>query len=112
LLIFEFDPAKEAGNLAKHGLSLATAADLDWDAALVWLDERVDYGEPRQVALARKADVVFSVAFVDRGEIRRVISLRRANKREIRHYVESSQAPEDTDAIRRGGPADNSSSPA
>jgi uncharacterized DUF497 family protein len=31
----EFDPAKDASNLDKHGLSLAMAAGLDWDASLV-----------------------------------------------------------------------------
>jgi hypothetical protein len=29
-----FDPEKDAINLSKHGVSLAAAADLDWDAAL------------------------------------------------------------------------------
>ncbi len=107
MLIVNFDPSKEARNLAKHGLSLSMAAELDWDTALVWLDDRFDYGEPRQIALAHKGDVVFSVAFVDRDGFRRVISLRRANKREIRHYAESSQASEIQDADRRGGPPDH-----
>ena len=39
----EFDPTKDASNQQKHGVSLALAADLDWDAALVWIDERFDY---------------------------------------------------------------------
>ena len=43
----EFDSAKDASNLEKHGLSLALAVELDWDAALVWVDERYDYGELR-----------------------------------------------------------------
>jgi len=42
-----FDPAKDAVNLAKHGLSLALAADLEWDSAMVWVDDRKDYGEAR-----------------------------------------------------------------
>nr|WP_235923244.1 BrnT family toxin [Candidatus Chlorobium masyuteum] len=29
------------------------------------------------------------MAFVDRGDVRRVISLRRANRREVKHYVEN-----------------------
>ena len=32
----EFDPVKDAANQAKHGVSLAMAGDLDWEAALVW----------------------------------------------------------------------------
>lgn len=86
----EYDPIKDAVNLGKHGLSLALAAELDWDAALVWIDERLDYGERRMIALAPKTDVLFYVAFVDRGTARRIISLRRANRREVKHYVQSS----------------------
>jgi uncharacterized DUF497 family protein len=44
---FDFDPGKDATNLGKHGLSLAAAAELSWEAALVWLDDRADYGEAR-----------------------------------------------------------------
>lgn len=47
---FDFDPGKDAANLSKHGLSLAAAAELSWDAALVWIDNRTDYGEVRMVA--------------------------------------------------------------
>jgi uncharacterized protein len=41
----EFDPAKDAINQAKHGLSLALASTLESDDALVWVDERHDHGE-------------------------------------------------------------------
>jgi uncharacterized protein len=85
----EFDPAKDASNLEKHGLSLALAAELDWDASLVWVDERYDYGELRMIALAPDTRILYCVAFVDRGETRRIISLRRANRREVKHYVQS-----------------------
>ena len=61
----EFDPAKDAANLAKHGVSLALARELDWEAALVWVDDRFEY-----------------------GEVRRIISLRRANRREVKRYVQ------------------------
>ena len=87
----DFDPVKEARNLEKHGLSLALAVELDWDAALVWVDERQEYGEVRMIALAPKTGVLYYVAFVDRGTVRRVISLRRANRREVKHYVQSSK---------------------
>ena len=85
----EFDPAKDTGNQAKHGVSLALAAELDWEAALVWVDDRFEYAELRMIALAPKTDVLYYVAFVDRGNVRRIISLRRANRREVKHYVES-----------------------
>lgn len=85
---FEFDPIKNASNQIKHGLSLAMAVELDWEAALVWVDDRFDYKETRMVALALQTDILYCVAFVDRGAARRIISLRRANRREVKHYVE------------------------
>jgi uncharacterized DUF497 family protein len=85
----EFDPDKDRVNQAKHGVSLVVAVDLDWDAALVWVDDRFEYSETRMIALAPKTQILYYVAFVDRGEVRRVISLRRANRREVKHYVQS-----------------------
>jgi uncharacterized protein len=76
-------------NQKKHGVSLSVAGELDWEAALLWMDDRVEYGEMRMIALAPKTEILYYVAFVDRGEARRVISLRRANRREVKHYVEN-----------------------
>lgn len=85
----EFDPIKDVANQAKHGVSLSLAFALDWDAAWVWVDERFEYSEARMIALAPETNVLYYVAFVDRGEVRRIISLRRANRREVKHYVEN-----------------------
>ena len=85
----EFDPTKDAANKAKHGMSLSIAGELDWESALVWVDDRFEYNEIRMIALAPKTAILYYVAFVDRGEVRRIISLRRANRREVKHYVES-----------------------
>jgi uncharacterized DUF497 family protein len=85
----EFDPVKDVANQAKHGVSLSMAVDLDWEAALVGVDERFEYDESRMIALAPQTEILYYVAFVDRGEVRRVISLRRANRREVKHYVEN-----------------------
>lgn len=85
----EFDPAKDAENLKHHGVSLALAGELDWDAALVWVDDRFEYAELRMIALAPKTNTLYYAAFVDRGAVRRIISLRRANRREVKFYVEN-----------------------
>ena len=95
---FDFDPVKDRLNTEKHGLSLALAASLDWDEALLWLDERRDYGENRVLALAPKTGILYYVAFVDRDEVRRVISLRRANRREVKRYVQASEEDSDSNA--------------
>lgn len=78
-----FDPAKDAANVDKHGVSLALAARLAWDAALIWPDVRRPYGELRECALALLGERLYFAAFVDRADGRRVISLRKANNREI-----------------------------
>lgn len=85
----EFDPAKDELNRVKHGVSLALASELDWDAALVWVDDRFGYSEMRMVALAPKTQTLYYVAFVERGTTHRIISLRRATRREAKHYVEN-----------------------
>ena len=87
----EFDPVKDASNQLKHGVSLALAAELEWSAAWVWVDERFEYSEVRMIALAPKTAILYYVAFVDRGDVRRIISLRRANRREVKHYVENNE---------------------
>jgi uncharacterized DUF497 family protein len=87
----EFDPTKDAINQLKHSVSLAMAAELDWDAAWVWVDDRFDYREMRMIALAPKTEILYCVAFVDRGDVRRIISLRRANRREVKHYVNNDE---------------------
>ena len=78
---------------------MAAAAELSWDAALAWIDDRADYGEVRMVALAPLGDVLYFVAFVDREPARRIISLRRVNRREVSHYVKAikEHQPEDAD---------------
>ena len=81
-----FDPAKDASNRAKHGVSLDEAARLDWDRALVKPDSRADYGEPRQIGYGPIGRRLYCVVFVDRGDTRRIISLRKANNREIDRY--------------------------
>ena len=85
----EFDPAKDKANRAAHGVSLAFAEKLDWNAALVWIDDRFEYDELRMIALAPETATLYYVAFVERGESRRIISLRRATRREVKYYVQS-----------------------
>ena len=82
-----FDPDKDTKNIDKHGVSLELASHLEWDSALIWTDTRQAYGEPRECALALLAARVYFVAFVDRADSRRIISLRKANPREVNRYV-------------------------
>lgn len=79
--------------MAKHGLSLSEAASFEWDTAVVWPDRRRDYGEARMAALGYIGLRIMAVVFVDRPADqpteRRVISLRKANSREVQRYAET-----------------------
>ena len=87
----DFDSKKNVANLANHGVSLAIAPSLDWDAALVWVDDRFEYDESRMIALAPETNTLYYAAFVDRAEVRRIISVRRATRKEVAYYVENFQ---------------------
>ena len=88
-----FDPAKDAVNKAKHGVSLAVAEAFEWGSAEVWPDTRRNYGEARMVALGYIGLRIMSMVLVDRPPEqpteRRIISLRKANQREVKRYAET-----------------------
>ena len=88
-MLIDFDPAKDKLNRAQHGLSLAFAGKLIGEEALVWVDSRYEYDEIRMIGLVPEGHVLYYVAFVDRDEIRRVISLRYAERKEINHYAKN-----------------------
>ncbi|MGD0962070.1 MAG: BrnT family toxin [Methylomonas sp.] len=82
-----FDLKKDDSNIAKHGISLALCTELEWESALIWPDTRYDYGEERMTGLALIDSRLYCVVFTDRDDSRRVISLRKANIREVKRYV-------------------------
>ena len=85
-----FDSVKNLQNIAKHdGLSLAKAIEFEWGSALTWPDQRQDYKELRIRGIGYIGNRLFHVVFVDRDLQRRVISLRKANKREEKRYAET-----------------------
>lgn len=83
---FEWDTAKNELNIQKHGFDFADAAACFHSPLLVRKDTRHDYDEPRLVGLGRIQDVVVDIVFTRRGDRIRVISLRRANRRERQLY--------------------------
>jgi uncharacterized DUF497 family protein len=84
-----YDAAKDTVNLAKHGVSLAMAAEIEWESAVVWPDVRRQYGEQRLAAIGYIGLRLYCVIFVDRPPVRRIISLRKANQREVKRYAEA-----------------------
>ena len=85
----DFDPDKDKLNRTQHDLSLEFARKLIWEEALVWVDSRFEYDEIRMIGLVPEGNTLYYVAFVDRDEIRRVISLRYAERKEVNHYAKS-----------------------
>ncbi|SFV06729.1 BrnT family toxin [Pseudoduganella namucuonensis] len=85
----EFDPQKDIANRKRHGLSLADAAELEWDAAQAAIDRRFPYDELRMMAVVPKGVRLYHVAYVERGAVLRIISLRLASRREVRGYAEN-----------------------
>ena len=69
------------------------AVGFEWEAAVVWLDKRQEYDEARMVALGYIGLRIMTVVFVDRPPEqpteRRIISLRKANPREVKRYAET-----------------------
>ena len=76
--------------MEKHyGVSLADAKAFEWEKTVVWPDYRKDYGEDRMIGIGYIGERLFNVVFVDRDGIRRIISLRKANLREVKRYAKT-----------------------
>ena len=81
-----YDSSKNDSNIQKHGLSLAEARLLEWATALEWIDGRKNYGEERRVALVLMKHRLYCIVYVELKIGIRVISLRKANIREVEKY--------------------------
>lgn len=86
-MAIEFDPAKDAANIAKHGVSLAKAADLDISVAVTAQDTRFAYGEDRFIAIGPVGADLHVLVYTLRGENVRAISLRPANEKEKARWL-------------------------
>ena len=85
----EVDPEKDALNMLKHGLPLDTALLLFEGPFIEEEDGREDYGKTRFVAtgpVEQFGHRVCVVIYTWRGNVRRIISFRKANDREVRKY--------------------------
>ena len=82
-----FDAAKDQANIAKHGVSLSRAADFVMEMARVSQDDRADYGEERLVAVGPLDNRLYVMIFTLRDGTIRVISPRKANRREVERYA-------------------------
>ena len=86
---FEWDEAKNRANRVKHGISFEEASAIFDGPVFTAPDEREAYGEARFISIGRLSRlVVVAVAHTDREGRIRLISARRANRRETQAYYE------------------------
>ena len=83
---FTWDDAKAAANLAKHGLGFELVERFDWETALIQADVRFSYPEPRLLALGAIEDQLLALVYTVEYRSTRLISLRKASKKEVRRY--------------------------
>ena len=76
-----YDPEKQKKTLKERGLNFV-------DSILIFEDIRKDYGEKRMIAVGRLVGRMVIVSYVQRGEVKHIFSMRKANEREVKKYQE------------------------
>jgi len=85
-----FDPGKNERNILERGLPFSLVEQLEWSDALIVTDDRKDYGERRYRVLGLIGDRLHAVVFTPRADGVHVISLRKANQREVKQYAQKN----------------------
>jgi len=85
---FSWARSKREANIAKHGVDFSRAEDFDLSTALVWVDDRHNYGEVREIALGLIGNRLHILVYARRAPLLHVISLRKGNRRERNRYEE------------------------
>lgn len=84
---FEWDEAKNRSNILKHGIDFTDVPDMFKHPMLTRRDDSIAYGEERWVSLGWLKSFVGVVVHTERrGNVIRIISARKATRREARHY--------------------------
>ena len=83
---YEWDDNKAAVNLRNHGVPFDAVEAFEWSDATILEDDRQDYGERRFIAYGPIGDRLHCLVFTLHGPRVRVISLRKANRREVNRY--------------------------
>ena len=84
---FEWDEAKAVSNLRRHRVSFEYATRVFLDALGVEMEDgRRDCGEARYITVGRIERRVFVVVYTQRTDVIRLVSARKANRREVRRY--------------------------
>ena len=84
---FEWDATKHANTLRERGVGFDDAARIFARRVLIWKDTRRDYGEDRFRAIGETDGDILHVAFTWRGDVLRIISVRRASRKEAELWL-------------------------
>ena len=91
-LEFSFDQLKSERNQSLRGLSFNLAFQFEWSTAIISADIRHDYGEARYAAMGFLAEKLHVIVFTPREQAIHIISLRRANSREVGLYEKKTKS--------------------
>lgn len=92
IAVFEWDDKKNRKNIRKHGVSFELASQIFDDITISWEDTRKDYGEKRFISIGLAENIlVLAVAHTDREGNTRIISARKASKKERSMYNDKIQ---------------------
>ena len=85
---FEWDEAKRRVNLRKHGIDFADVAAIFDGDVLTLIDDRLDYGETRNITLGLLQGRTIVAVHADWADLTRIISARKATRYEEERYFE------------------------
>lgn len=85
----EFDPIKREKTMAERGLDFARAGEVFAGPSVTSEDARLDYREPRFVTVGVLDARMVVLVWTPRGKARRIISMRKANEREIEKFAQA-----------------------
>ncbi|MEI6803228.1 MAG: BrnT family toxin [Burkholderiales bacterium] len=88
----DFDPPKDAANIRDRGLPFSLVTAFEFETAVIWQDTRKAYPEVRFSALGLIGGRVYSLVFTEMPKGIRVISLRKANPREVKRHEQETQS--------------------
>jgi uncharacterized DUF497 family protein len=83
-----YDEVKRRTNIAKHGLDFVGCEVLFDGPVASWVDQRLSYGEQRINAVGFLDGILVVLTYTERGDDMHVISLRKAEKHEVRYFAQ------------------------
>jgi uncharacterized DUF497 family protein len=84
--MYAWDEDKRRKNITKHGVDFASMATFDWDRA-AFAQGQIVGSERREVLIGLIGAVLHVVVYSERGKEIRIISMRKANRHEIAHWL-------------------------